>query len=494
MVAVPAQGTFTDPNVKNGDAKASLDAMVDIATQGHGTQVVTIISGSITPANAMAKLAPESGTTDVLDTIQPDNIPEGGRVTIGTSSAGTSITVTHLVSATTSGRISLAYATNEVLDNPRKKITFHRVGDSFEEINRTGFPVGSGSGSGADPGEIDNNTVVNAGFSFAATHKRAMTGVDASVTNPLIITVGSGVDTPAGKSIIGFFKKTTAAGTVQVRKATSGSGGVPPVVGSGKFDYSTNSATIGNNNFTPIDVQIPVPIGNGLWLCVAVMVNYLNTATRVFNATYEGNPEAWTNKIENPTGDSNPSIYFMNRPLGDVPAAVNKRLQLVAGNTGGVRTVIVWYWITSGTDQVTPYEALSANFGNSSSSITRGDTTSGPNRNILYGFARIGAGAGTLALTGATQLSAYTTGSSNNKGNMETLQGREDAPTVGDYGATATFTGSQPNSYFVVAARPAPGSTFTLDTPGDLDVNITQKNKVFAIVYDGNNNAATVMA
>jgi hypothetical protein len=25
MVAVPAQGTFTDPNVKNGDAKASLE-------------------------------------------------------------------------------------------------------------------------------------------------------------------------------------------------------------------------------------------------------------------------------------------------------------------------------------------------------------------------------------------------------------------------------------------------------------------------------------
>ena len=146
MTDFPASAAFSIPTEGSSYTNANFEADIKqflAATKqlpgAAGPEFKQIVSGTINPTRFNCRLVPESGTTDVLERIMPDNMPQGALLMLWQRYPEEIVTVKHnaVLGASGIGAIYLRGGADFVCDTPTSVIILQRRANVWAEIYRS---------------------------------------------------------------------------------------------------------------------------------------------------------------------------------------------------------------------------------------------------------------------------------------------------------------------------------------------------------------------
>jgi hypothetical protein len=147
---LPAANLFTTVGVKNGPAKASLDAILEILAQHYDISLPLVatldVSGRISPssANLLVQIYNSNPSANSLNTIDLAAVPDGRSIRIAAANPLQPIIVVDTFNGGAGGGEIIIDPAGDVpflvLDDITKSLVLKRSGNSFYVSGSTGFP------------------------------------------------------------------------------------------------------------------------------------------------------------------------------------------------------------------------------------------------------------------------------------------------------------------------------------------------------------------
>lgn len=184
MTNLPAKPDILDSNISTGVWKTYYGNIRDFISQmlgGGSSESIIITNNSILPSKAIVKLTTEGEmSTDDLNTIQVNNLPDGSVIFVTVESSGQTVRVKNNYGGI--GSIIL-FQNKDIELNNNFSLLLERVGTAWRQINTSGYIFNENGLIDIDL--IPKATNSSSGVNRIATDIEASNGVDETVTiNP----------------------------------------------------------------------------------------------------------------------------------------------------------------------------------------------------------------------------------------------------------------------------------------------------------------------